>query len=153
MQRLISHSPEETRKLAAILAQNLNAPIVVTLEGDLGAGKTCFAQGFVEKLAGEQATSPTFALSQRYTITQGPLTGKALWHYDLYRLQQAEEAEETGLFEAMQDGVLLIEWPQIVSHWLPPSRIAINFCFADDPQSRIVEITQPEVHKLDDFLS
>ena len=105
-------SDEDTEELAALLARGLRAPLVVLLQGDLGAGKTTFVRGFVRALKGGEdvvVQSPTFALARSYQTT--PLVR----HLDLYRLQGADSAalDELGLTEMLDqpDGFAFVEWP------------------------------------------
>jgi tRNA threonylcarbamoyladenosine biosynthesis protein TsaE len=91
------------------LAGRLKGGDVVALFGGLGAGKTTLARGILAGLghAGDVA-SPTFPIVQTY---QPPETRLPVWHVDLYRIEAPEELEELGLDEALDGGVLLIEWP------------------------------------------
>lgn len=107
MLTLQSHSVEETRAIAAALARVVATDDVLLLLGDMGAGKTAFAQGFGEGLGvDEPVTSPTFNLVHTYD------TGRLVLHHaDLYRLDRTSEVSDLGLAELVEgDGVLLIEW-------------------------------------------
>jgi len=99
-----------TEALGAALAARLRPGDVVALSGALGAGKTTLARGILRGLghAGEVA-SPTFAIVIPY---EAPDTRLPAWHVDLYRIERAGEADELGLDEARDGGVLLIEWPE-----------------------------------------
>lgn len=103
-----SDGPEATRRLAAAFARSLRGGDVVLLQGNLGMGKTCFAQGVLEGLGWTGAVnSPTFSLVQEYE-TEPPLA-----HLDLYRLKTAEEVWSLGLEELFESGcVLLVEWSE-----------------------------------------
>jgi tRNA threonylcarbamoyladenosine biosynthesis protein TsaE len=108
---------------------------VIALSGVLGSGKTVFARGFIRALAGpdEEVPSPTFTLVQIYPSDAGPIH-----HFDLYRLEDAEEAWELGIEDAFADGISLIEWPERLGTLLPAVRLDIAFA-ADvdgDPESR-----------------
>ncbi len=119
---------DETRELAAAIAGLVRPGDVVLLVGDLGAGKTAFAQGFARALdVDEQVTSPTFTLVRSY---KGRLT---LHHLDVYRLEWLHEAEDLGLAELVDDGgVVLIEWGDAVTRVLPNSFLEVRFTFVDD---------------------
>lgn len=120
MQRVL-YSEAETEAFAARIAKMARRGDCFALIGDLGAGKTTFARGFIQALAGEVAvTSPTFLLVQTYDSQ--PAT---LYHFDLYRLKAAEEAVEIGLAEALDSGIVLIEWPEMVMEGLPMSTLKI----------------------------
>lgn len=100
---------------------------VVALEGDLGAGKTTLARGAVAAFTGaqEETPSPTFSLVQIYEGPRG-----RLWHFDLYRLQDAHEIWELGWEEALEDAVL-IEWPDRAGVHLPAERLSVRLDRAD----------------------
>jgi tRNA threonylcarbamoyladenosine biosynthesis protein TsaE len=106
---------DATARFGAELATTLQAGDVVSLEGDLGAGKTALARAVIRALAGDPALdvpSPTFALIQPYDTPRG-----AVLHADLYRLADASEVEELGLFDDPET-IVLVEWaaraPQVV---------------------------------------
>lgn len=104
----ITGAPEETCELGRLLGEFAIAGLVVLLNGDLGAGKTCFAQGVASGLAVSSAspvTSPSYTL---LNIHHGRLP---LYHFDLYRLSQVDDLEDLGYDEfAEGDGLTLIEW-------------------------------------------
>ncbi len=105
--KLVSHSAEETKRLGAALAACLQPGDVVVLNGDLGAGKTQFVQGVAEALGvtGE-VTSPTFNILLTYDCASGVLN-----HFDLYRLESAEDLDDIGYWEVLEGGgVSFIEW-------------------------------------------
>ncbi len=122
----LTHSAVETRKIAAELATMLVGGETIALIGDLGAGKTTFAQGFCAALGvTSTVTSPTFAIMNVYTVSpllpQGGVRGRSsnirrIIHLDLYRLKSAREIAALGLEEYLgqPDTVALIEWPEAV---------------------------------------
>lgn len=119
---LTTSSPEETLALAESLAVLFkNQLYIITLQGDLGAGKTLFAKGIARGLGVVDwyyLNSPTFTLINEY---QGRLP---LYHFDLYRLGDADELFELGLNDYLGGpGVLLIEWPEKAVGLLPPENI------------------------------
>ena len=119
-----------TQALGAALAQRLKAGDVVALLGDLGAGKTELARGLIRALFGAdtEVPSPTFTLEQTYEDEAVPLS---LWHFDLYRLEDPEEAFELGIEDAFADAVSLIEWPERLGRYLPAHRLEIALSHAD----------------------
>lgn len=122
--------------LGSRVALALKSGDVVTLTGPLGAGKTMLARAIITHLGGEgEVPSPTFALMQRYETPR--LT---LCHCDFYRLKP-EELEELGLDDALDEGSLLIEWPEHAGDWLPPDRLDIALGETDDPNTRGVTLT------------
>lgn len=116
-----SHSVDETLQIAKSLATHLQGGEVITLTGDLGAGKTSFTQGLAKGLGVQRyVNSPTFTLIKEY---QG--TSLALYHMDVYRLD--DEFEELGFDEYFYgSGVCVIEWPQMIQGQLPQDRIDIT---------------------------
>lgn len=123
-------SVDETRKLAAALAELARPGDLVVLAGDLGAGKTAFVQGFGRALdVDEPITSPTFTLAQQY---DGRFT---VHHLDVYRLELLGEVADLGLSELLDDGgVTLIEWGDVIAPVLPSEYLEVRLTFggADD---------------------
>jgi tRNA threonylcarbamoyladenosine biosynthesis protein TsaE len=123
--------PDEaaTARLGAALAGPLRAGEAVCLFGPLGAGKSTLARALVRALTrpDEDVPSPTFTLVQFYDGLQFPLA-----HFDLYRLTRPEEAYEIGLDEAMEDGAVIIEWPERLEGRLPPDRLDIQLLIDGD---------------------
>jgi tRNA threonylcarbamoyladenosine biosynthesis protein TsaE len=105
-----------TLALGARLAGEAERGDVFALKGVLGAGKTTFARGFIRALTtpDEEVPSPTFTLVQTYDSRKGPL-----FHFDLYRLEDPEEAWELGIEDAFAGGISLIEWPERLGPLLP----------------------------------
>jgi tRNA threonylcarbamoyl adenosine modification protein YjeE len=119
---------EATRRFAADIAAALEPGDLVTLSGDLGAGKTTFARALIRILAGDDTIdvpSPTFTFMQTYELPRFPLV-----HADLYRLSGAAELAELG-FDDLPDGaVVLMEWPDRAAGFLPTDRLDITFTLA-----------------------
>ncbi len=135
-------SAEETAALAARLAHACARHDCIALTGDLGAGKTVFARGFIQALAGEvEVTSPTFTLAQSYPLQASQLT---LWHFDLYRIEHADELHELGIEDALEDGIALIEWPQIADTLLPKDRLEVHIRPGKSEQERFVMVSAPD---------
>ena len=122
----ISNSPAATEDLARTLAAKLGPGDVLFLAGDLGMGKSVFARALVRALSGEpelDVPSPTFTLVQTYDTPIAPL-----WHFDLYRIEDPEEIWELGWEEALEDGILVVEWPERLGNSLAPKdRLEIRF--------------------------
>ena len=120
---------EATLALGARLAGEARRGDVFALGGGLGAGKTTLARGFIRALTtpDEEVPSPTFTLVQVYETRKG-----MVWHFDLYRLEDPEEAWELGIEEAFADGISLIEWPERLSALLPARRRQVALEIAGD---------------------
>src|SRR5579871_4955 len=130
-----------TAGLMADLALLIGAGDVITLSGDLGAGKTAAARALIRYLADDPAIevpSPTFTLAQSYDLAAFPLV-----HADLYRINDASELEEIGLAPLPEGVVALIEWPERAPSALPPDRIDITLSHrpALGSTARAAEIT------------
>ncbi|MDO8730654.1 MAG: tRNA (adenosine(37)-N6)-threonylcarbamoyltransferase complex ATPase subunit type 1 TsaE [Candidatus Omnitrophota bacterium] len=129
----ISHSVEETEQLGVELAKSLRSGDVVTLIGEIGAGKTTFVRGLALGLgvAAGSVASPSFVLVRQYTSGRMPL-----YHADLFRLENLPQAANVGLEECYEaGGVTLIEWANKVPGVLPEQFLEIRF-EAMDPESR-----------------
>ncbi|CAN5299790.1 bifunctional tRNA (adenosine(37)-N6)-threonylcarbamoyltransferase complex ATPase subunit type 1 TsaE/phosphotransferase [soil metagenome] len=112
-----------TAQLMADLALLLSAGDVITLTGDLGAGKTSAARALIRYLAQDdnlEVPSPTFTLAQTYDLPPFPVL-----HADLYRISDPDELEEIGLAPLPDGALALIEWPERAPNLLPPDRIDI----------------------------
>lgn len=112
MLRLRSNSPADTRAIAAAIAAESRAGDLVVLAGEMGAGKTAFAQGFGAALGvTEPMTSPTYTLVHSYPV--GRLT---LHHADIYRLGTHHEVADLALAELLDgDGIVLVEWGDVMA--------------------------------------
>lgn len=131
-----------TEALARALVARTEIGDCFLLQGDLGAGKSLFARAFIRSLAlrkDEEIPSPTFTLVQIYETSLGPLH-----HFDLYRLEQAEEAYELGLEEALDSGICLIEWPERLGTLQPAEALTIAFAFGESPSLRQVALSGDE---------
>jgi tRNA threonylcarbamoyl adenosine modification protein YjeE len=139
MREVISHNEDETRALAAEIAMTLGRGSCLTLEGEVGAGKTVFARALIQALCGEdtQVNSPTFTLVQTYPVVMADGSKLTLWHYDLYRLKHPAELVELALDEALDEGIVLMEWPEIAQDMLPASRLAIHIDAISQEQRHI----------------
>ena len=122
-------APEETYALAQRLAAAARPGQVYALNGDLGVGKTVFAQGFAAGLhIDEPVSSPTFTLIHEYEDGDLPL-----YHFDVYRIADEDEMEELGYEEYFYGGgVTLVEWACLVEGCLPPDVITVTI--EKDPQ-------------------
>ncbi len=119
----ISNDPEDTKKIASDFSGTLKPGSVVCLYGGLGAGKTAFVQGLAKGLGvTEYITSPTFTIVNVYESGRVPL-----YHFDMYRLADCDEAYEIGYEEYVYGGgISVMEWPENVADILPESRYDIT---------------------------
>ncbi|MGB9773439.1 MAG: tRNA (adenosine(37)-N6)-threonylcarbamoyltransferase complex ATPase subunit type 1 TsaE [Bacteroidota bacterium] len=120
---LLSHSEEETRRIASAFSNDLQPGDVVALYGQLGTGKTRFVQGIGEGLGiTHHITSPSFTLIHEYRGGRLPL-----FHFDLYRIEDVSEFSETGYEEYLyDDGVTCIEWAERMEGLLPDGTKSIT---------------------------
>jgi tRNA threonylcarbamoyladenosine biosynthesis protein TsaE len=109
-------------------ASELRVPLVVWLEGDLGAGKTTFARGLIHALGYEgRVKSPTYGLLEQYQ-----LDSIQVLHMDLYRISDPGELEFLGLEDLLDDtSILLVEWPDRGGDWLVKPDFIFSFAYAD----------------------
>ena len=119
---IVTTSPEETRILGAALAPLLVPGDVISLSGDLGAGKTVFVQGVAAALGVHQrVTSPTFTLV-RHLVGRYPII-----HVDVYRLHSFQEVMDLGFDELLDpEAILLVEWGEVVAPLLPRRHLEVE---------------------------
>ena len=108
----ITHSPEETEKLGAALAQRLQPGTIIAYTGDLGAGKTAFTRGLAKGLGYSQpVTSPTYTIVNEYLGGRLPL-----FHFDMYRLASSDDLWDIGWEDYLErGGVCAVEWSENVA--------------------------------------
>lgn len=121
--------------LARALASTAQRGDLVLLAGEMGAGKTAFAQGFGAGLGViEPITSPTFTIIRRY---EGRVP---MYHVDVYRLGRLAEVAELGLNELMEEGVTLIEWGDVVAPALPADFLEVRIDPGATEEERIIKL-------------
>jgi len=138
MNKWISNSPSDTWEIAAEFFQTLGSQAILALHGNLGAGKTCFAQGLAQA-AGvkEPVCSPTYTLISEY---QGDIP---FHHIDLYRLGGRGVIYKHGLDEYFESGGLTgIEWAERATELLPPSAIHVRLDPGEGDEQRIISIVE-----------
>jgi tRNA threonylcarbamoyladenosine biosynthesis protein TsaE len=138
-------NPAATERLAAMIAAKARAGDAILLSGDLGAGKTHFARGFINALtpAPEEVPSPTFTLVQTYDAVAGGQPAE-IWHFDLYRLKSPEETYELGIEEAFAEGIVLVEWPDRLGGLAPRERLEIRLGIGADGTTRQAQLRATE---------
>lgn len=136
---MILASEADTAAVGGELAGRLRAGDVVALSGPLGVGKTALVRAVLRSAghAGE-VPSPTFAIVQPYDELPVPI-----WHCDLYRLEDASELEELGLDPALQDGALLVEWPERAGAAAWPQALRLSLEFADEGARSLTWVVPP----------
>jgi tRNA threonylcarbamoyladenosine biosynthesis protein TsaE len=129
---LTSGSAAETEAVAARLAGRLRVGDVVTVSGELGAGKTTFVRGACRALGVRQpVTSPTFTIGHRYRGRTG------VSHLDLYRFTGLSAAEWGDLEPYFDDAIAFVEWPEAGAGSLPAARVAVRLEHVDPERRRI----------------
>jgi tRNA threonylcarbamoyladenosine biosynthesis protein TsaE len=133
--RRVSSKPEETRLIGSEFVSNTPGAMVLSLIGDLGAGKTEFVKGLALGLGiGTEVTSPTFTIIHEYRGGRRPL-----FHMDFYRLREEQELDEIGLDEYLRAGGLCaIEWGDKFPGRLPSDSIKVFFRIDNDDRREIV---------------
>ncbi|MBI3572263.1 tRNA (adenosine(37)-N6)-threonylcarbamoyltransferase complex ATPase subunit type 1 TsaE [Candidatus Kaiserbacteria bacterium] len=144
MQKVVKDLTElesEAKHLLARLALRADGATLITLSGELGAGKTALAKALARALGiTEVVSSPTFVLEKIYRLPAGSPFAR-LVHIDAYRLESGAELAPLGFDEIMQDphSLVILEWPERVADALPPPALAISLVALPD-HSRQVEI-------------
>ncbi len=138
MIELVSASPEETERIAAALARELVAGDVVTVAGELGAGKTTFVRGAARALGiTGPVTSPTYTIGNRYAGEPD------VSHLDLYRFEGMSAPEWGDLERYFEDAVVFVEWPEAAAGWLPAPRVRVRLRHHRG-EHRLVLLVSPE---------
>ncbi|GGL62788.1 tRNA (adenosine(37)-N6)-threonylcarbamoyltransferase complex ATPase subunit type 1 TsaE [Sporolactobacillus putidus] len=147
MHQWICHSPEETMAFSEKIAGYLRSGDVLTLSGDLGAGKTVFTKGLARGLGiSEQISSPTFTIVKEHTGGRVPL-----YHMDVYRISDDEDIGLEDYFD--REGIAVIEWAENIPSWLPEDYLSVAIKRIDDhdreltliPHGRRVESLYREI--------
>lgn len=137
MPNYLSKSEQETKSIATQLAKTASNHIIA-LTGELGSGKTVFAQGFATGLGiKDKVISPTFVLIRQHQI---PRSSKTFYHIDLYRLKDTKDLDQVGIEEILsnQNNIVLIEWAEKYSS-LPSNTIKVTIAKLSDNQ-RLISI-------------
>ena len=130
---------EETWEVARQFAEEIAPGDVVCLEGDLGAGKTTFAQGLAAALGAKRAvTSPTFCI-----VVEHPTERLLLVHMDLYRLHDEDDVLAIGWEDYLARGAaLLVEWPDRAGSLVPAGAWRVSFALGEDEDSRVISFSR-----------
>jgi tRNA threonylcarbamoyladenosine biosynthesis protein TsaE len=132
-----SSSPKETERMGAAVAAELVVGDVVTVAGELGAGKTTFVRGACRELGvADPVTSPTYTIGHRYD-GRVPVS-----HLDLYRFEGVSSAEWGDLEPYFEEAVVFVEWPEAAGSALPPARVAVRLRHTGS--ARMIELASEE---------
>ena len=122
MQKIITYLEEETKKVAKDIASKIDKTGIIILNGELGAGKTKFTEGFLSYFDLEkEISSPTFTIVNEYKNEK-----TTIYHFDVYRLSDIDEFYAIGGEEYFSKGICIIEWGDIIKEALPEHYIKID---------------------------
>jgi tRNA threonylcarbamoyladenosine biosynthesis protein TsaE len=146
MKKILLNSKKEMADLAREIAASAQVGNVFCLKGTLGAGKSFFAKNFINSLQENvtEVLSPTFNLVYSYDTKKGEI-----FHFDLYRIKNASELENIGFFDALENGICLIEWPEIAADFLPKNCYEIEIKTTENEEEREVLISTKRVPSKD----
>ncbi|MSP33760.1 MAG: tRNA (adenosine(37)-N6)-threonylcarbamoyltransferase complex ATPase subunit type 1 TsaE [Rickettsiales bacterium] len=138
-QKITIKNKNEMAALAKKIAASSQEGSIIGLKGSLGVGKSFFAREFINALSATEINvpSPTFNLVYSYSTKKGEV-----FHFDLYRLKNAEELENIGFFDAIKNGICLIEWPEIAQKFLPKNYTEIEILGFEESEKREVNISE-----------
>lgn len=136
------HGVRGTQDFARELAAAFGPRAFYALEGDLGAGKTCFVQGLCDGLGVRAAvSSPTFAIANEY---RDEASGRRFLHLDLYRLSGPDELDTIGWDDYLDSGdPMAVEWPERAAGLLPPNTVRVDVAIGPGPDDRTFTVTPP----------
>ena len=119
--KILLSNVEDTIKLGEKIAHLAKKNEIICLKGDLGTGKTTLARSFIKYLTNSnKVLSPTFPLLLTYEYEDN-----IIWHYDMYRLKKPDDIWNLSLEDALNHGIIIIEWPEIIEHLIPNKRIEV----------------------------
>ena len=121
-ENIILNEVSDTSKIGALLAKHASEGDLITLSGILGSGKTTLARGFIKEAGiSDPIPSPTFTIVQTYNSKLGEIL-----HVDAWRLETINDTLELGLEDAIENSIILIEWPEKIHQILPKNRLEIK---------------------------
>ena len=142
--KYLADSLEKMAQLATLIVDGLEKKnrqaVVLGLQGDLGSGKTTFAQDVAKYLGvTEEVTSPTFIIQKSYQLPEGKKFSR-LVHIDAYRLDASEQLERLGFAELLkeEDTLIIVEWPEKVPKALPQHTQSLLFTFVNDTTREVI---------------
>lgn len=151
---MITKSKSETQKFSERLVKKIlkqkpkkSGATVLALQGELGAGKTTFTQGFLKALGVKyRVASPTFLIMRKYEISTPIQKGVShyhhAYHFDLYRINEPKEILDLGFKKIISDphAIILIEWPERIKKLVPKNAVWVNFEHGKNEKERIIRI-------------
>ena len=139
MEKIVTHSEQETKEVARNIASKITEPKVIVLNGELGAGKTKFTEGFLSYFGLEnEISSPTFTIVNEYKNEK-----ISIYHFDVYRLSDIDEFYAIGGEEYFSKGICIIEWGEIIKDSLPKHYIKVDIQKdEEDLEKRILYIEE-----------
>jgi tRNA threonylcarbamoyladenosine biosynthesis protein TsaE len=139
MRKIIINNIDNIRKCATEFITYIDDKTVFAFEGDMGAGKTTFIKAICEELGVKDViNSPTFSIINEY---RNHISGESIYHFDLYRINKINEAQEIGIEDYLHSGSLcFIEWPEKIKNLLPENTLYISIKEKSDG-SRTVSFT------------
>lgn len=130
--RFYSENEGRTEEIGAKLAKTLTHGAFVAVRGDLGAGKTAFVRGFAGALGAQDVSSPTYTIVHEYDSIP------SVFHFDVYRLKSAQDLNDISFEDYLnRNGIIIMEWPQIIEEALPKNRIEVNIRRISDEEREI----------------
>lgn len=135
MTEYISHSLQDTERIASEIASELSGTEVVAMLGGLGVGKTTFTRGLVKAFGIEEGVhSPTFSIVNEYLNGAVPV-----YHFDMYRVSDEDDLYSTGFYDYLGKGLLIIEWSENILDYLPEDTLFIELSYGEDMNTRIIK--------------
>lgn len=132
----------ETQKAGTEFSKKIKDGGILALYGNLGSGKTTFAQGLAKGLGIKQKIiSPTFIIIRKYDLELSSQNSeiRSFYHIDLYRIEKMNDIESIGLIEILNDksNIIAIEWPEKIEDLLPKNTWRLNFNYLENNERRI----------------
>ena len=141
MKTILLNTPQDTENAASELAATIQAPAIIFLEGQLGAGKTTFVKGFLRGCGYQGSVkSPTYTLIELYEIEKN-----IILHADLYRITDVNELDLIGFRDYFNNNTIaLIEWASNASSWLPKPTMICKLSIPENGLGRLLQISECE---------
>ena len=136
---------EQLSEIARDFWANYGAQHIFTLEGPMGAGKTTFVKALcAAKGVADTTASPTFSIINQYTYPSNNGATRNIYHLDLYRLRDEEEAIGAGVEDTLyqEDAICFVEWPDIIEHLLPPDTIRLQLKVLPDHRRQLIALNK-----------